>query len=66
MADEPDKPDDEMRERPPVALALLQQLRQPRDVRARGTDYNPGPARNKRIQASVYFSWPLAAKCWPS
>jgi hypothetical protein len=32
----------------------------------RGTNYNPGYARNKRIQASVYFSWPLAAKCWPS
>jgi len=25
-----------------------------------------GYARNKRIQASVYFSWPLAAKCCPS
>jgi hypothetical protein len=33
---------------------------------ARGTNYNPGYARNKRIQASVYFSWPLAAKCWSS
>jgi hypothetical protein len=31
-----------------------------------GTNYNPRYARNKRIQASVYFSWPLAAKCWPS
>ena len=26
------------------------------------TNYNPGYARNKRIQASVYFSWPPAAK----
>jgi hypothetical protein len=26
------------------------------------TYYNPRYARNKRIQASVYFSWPLAAK----
>jgi hypothetical protein len=30
------------------------------------TNYKPGHARNKRIQASVYFSWPLAPKCWPS
>jgi hypothetical protein len=35
-------------------------------IDGRGTNYNPGYARNKRIQASVYFSWPLAAKCWPS
>jgi hypothetical protein len=27
-----------------------------------GTNYNPRYARNKRVQASVYFSWPLAAK----
>jgi hypothetical protein len=31
-------------------------------ARPRGTDYNPRYARNKPIQASVYFSWPLAAK----
>ena len=30
------------------------------------TNYNPRYARNKRIQASAYFSWPLAAKWWPS
>ena len=34
--------------------------------RVRRTNHNLGYARNKRIQASVYFSWPLAAKCAPS